>query len=340
MKYSRAETSMQSAKNHINHTGSSRTVWRGAAQSKCKSSVHQISETEKWEDTKDDTGRSESWYIIIFVLIIIILIVVLLFFLCIFYFLLIRSSSFFFFLANCLSGSVASISSYPLRTAFSLLCTNLLCRNISIFLLIRSFISIRSFFRMTLLDRFLCGRLFLPWRLCGKRFFCRSRSDFLFDWSFFRFLGNFSSFIITDRSWSLRTYRFSFCVCQSASFRRFCSGFLFGFLLLFSASEPAADLLTGGFWQPGFLLLHPSWITDDSAGLTATLLSALSTGFASACSASFFAAIFLARCLSRFTASYSHGRLHIRWRSDLRIPLCRLVFSYAQVLYHMMDTSY
>ena len=32
--------------------------------------------------------------------------------------------------------------------------------------------------------------------------------------------------------------------------------------------------------------------TDDSAGLTATLLSALSTGFASACSASFFCSYF------------------------------------------------
>ena len=140
---------------------------------------------------------------------------------------------------------------------------------------------------MTLLDRFLCGRLFLPWRLCGKRFFCRSRSDFLFDWSFFRFLGNFSSFIITDRSVSLRL------------FAGFAPAF-FSVSFTFSASEPAADLLTGGFLAAGLSSAAPFLDTDDSAGLTATLLSALSTGFASACSASFFAAIFLARCLSRF----------------------------------------
>ena len=141
-------------------------------------------------------GRSESWYIIIFVLIIIILIVVLLVFLCYrFTFLLIRIfvhfSSFFVKFAVRICRKHLFISfAYCLFT----LCTNLLCRNISIFLLIRSFISIRSFFRMTLLDRFLCGRLFLPWRLCGKRFFCRSRSDFLFDWSFFPVSRKFQQF--------------------------------------------------------------------------------------------------------------------------------------------------
>lgn len=88
----------------------------------------------------------------------------------------------------------------------------------------------------------------------------------------------------------------------SVSLRLF-AGFapaFFSVSFTFSASEPAADLLTGGFLAAGLSSAAPFLDTDDSAGLTATLLSALSTGFASACSASFFAAIFLARCLSRF----------------------------------------
>ena len=42
-------------------------------------------------------------------------------------------------------------------------------------------------------------------------------------------------------------------------FAGFASAF-FSASFTFSASEPAAGLLTGGFLAAGFLLLHPSWI--------------------------------------------------------------------------------
>ena len=80
----------------------------------------------------------------------------------------------------------------------------------------------------------------------------------------------------------------------SVSLRLF-AGFapaFFSVSFTFSASEPAADLLTGGFLAAGLSSAAPFLDTDDSAGLTATLLSALSTGFASAGSASFFCSYF------------------------------------------------